>query len=144
ILIANLIYGMYFTQSLWYKITDRTRYGAWQSLVEMVVAVSLNFLLIPLYGYMGSAVALLISYMVVLTISYFLGQKYYPVPYNLKRISLYFIVAFALYFISLVFANMHQFAKYGIGTVLIGLFAAIVFVFEKNDLKGLFKTNKKK
>lgn len=144
ILIANLVYGMYFTQSLWYKITDRTRYGAWQSIIEMVVAVSLNFLLIPLYGYMGSAVALLTSYMVVLTISYFLGQKYYPVPYNLKRIGLYFIAAAALYSISLVFADMHQMVKYAIGTVLIGLFAVLVFAFEKNDLKGLFKTNKKR
>jgi len=144
ILIANLIYGMYFTQSLWYKITDRTRYGAWQSLVEMVVAVSLNFLLIPFYGYMGSAVALLASYMVVLTISYSLGQKYYPVPYNLKRIGLYFAAALALYFVSMLFISMHPIIKYGIGTVLIGLFAALVFVFEKNDLEGLFKTNKKR
>jgi O-antigen/teichoic acid export membrane protein len=144
ILIANLIYGMYFTQSLWYKITDRTRYGAWQSIIEMVVAVSLNFLLIPIYGYMGSAVALLTSYMVVLTISYFLGQKYYPVPYNLKRIGLYFTAAAALYSVSLMFADMHQLVKYTVGTLLIGLFAAIVFVFEKSELKGLFKTNKKK
>jgi O-antigen/teichoic acid export membrane protein len=144
ILIANLIYGMYFTQSLWYKITDRTRYGAWQSLAEMVVAVSLNFLLIPFYGYMGSAAALLTSYIVVLTISYFLGQKYYPVPYNLKRIGLYFIVAFTLYFVSLLFADMNRLLQYTAGTALIGLFAAIVFVFEKNDLKGLFITNKKR
>jgi O-antigen/teichoic acid export membrane protein len=144
ILIANLIYGMYFTQSLWYKITDRTRYGAWQSIAEMAVAVSLNFLLIPFYGYMGSAVALLTSYMVVLTISYFLGQKYYPVPYNFKRIGLYFAVALALYFLSTLFVSMHQLVKYAVGTVLIALFAVLVFVFEKNDLKGLFKTNKKK
>jgi O-antigen/teichoic acid export membrane protein len=135
---------MYFTQSLWYKVTDRTRYGAWQSIAEMIVAVSLNFLLIPIYGYMGSAVALLTSYIAVLTISYFLGQKYYPVPYNLKRIGLYFIAAATLYSVSLLFEGIHQLIKYAIGTVLIGLFAVLVFVFEKNDLKGLFKTNKKK
>jgi O-antigen/teichoic acid export membrane protein len=135
---------MYFTQSLWYKITDRTRYGAWQSIAEMVVAVSLNFLLIPFYGYMGSAVALLTSYMVVLTISYFFGQKYYPVPYNLKRIGLYFTAALLLYFVSLLFISMHPLVKYAFGTVLIGLFAVLVFVFEKNDLKALFKTNKRK
>jgi O-antigen/teichoic acid export membrane protein len=110
----------------------------------MVVAVSLNFLLIPFYGYMGSAAALLTSYMVVLTISYFLGQKYYPVPYNLKRIGLYFTAAAVLYALSLVFADMQQLVKYAVGTVLIGLFAAVVFILEKNDLKALFKTNKKK
>jgi O-antigen/teichoic acid export membrane protein len=144
ILIANLIYGMYFTQSLWYKITDRTRYGAWQSIAEMLVAISLNLLLIPLYGYMGSALALLMSYITVLTISYFLGQKYYPVPYNLKRIGLYFIITFILYLISLLFKDMHRLIQYSVGTLLIGLFGAIVFLFEKNDIKALFKTNKKK
>lgn len=144
ILIANLIYGMYFTQSLWYKITDRTHYGAWQSIAEMVVAVSLNFILIPFYGYMGSAVALTTSYLVVLTISYFLGQKYYPVPYNLKRIGFYFAAAAMLYIVSLAFSEMNSLVKYILGTILIGMFAAIVFTFEKNDLKALFKTNKKK
>lgn len=144
ILIANLIYGMYFTQSLWYKITDRTRFGAWQSIVEMAVAVSLNFLLIPFYGYMGSAVALITSYIVVLSISYFFGQKYYPVPYNLKRIGIYFTVAIGLYFVSQLFNQMQQIIQYSVGTVMIVLFALLVYVFEKNELAGLFKFNKKK
>lgn len=142
ILMANLIYGMYYTQSLWYKITDKTRYGATQSVITSVVSIGLNFLLIPIFGYMGSAVTLLFSYLLVLVISYFQGEKYYPVPYNLKRIGIYFAVALALYFVSILFISMHPMIKYGIGTVLIGLFAALVFSFEKNDLKGLFKTNK--
>ena len=143
ILMANLIYGMYFTQSLWYKVTDKTQYGAWQSLAEAAVAISLNVLLIPLFGYMGSAFALLTSYIVVLTISYFLGNKYYPVPYPLKRIATYFGIALILYFVSLLFTHFQPVVKYFTGIVFIAIFAGFVYFFEKRELKGLFKFNKK-
>jgi len=144
ILMANLIYGMYYTQSLWYKVTDKTKYGAYQGIIEAIVAVSLNILLIPIYGYMGSAVALFTSYIVVLTISYFLGQKYYPVPYNLKKIAVYFIIALFLYAVAMAFKTSHSIVNYAIGTLLIGIFSFVVFTFEKNELKSLFKFNKKK
>ncbi|HSM49603.1 MAG TPA: oligosaccharide flippase family protein, partial [Draconibacterium sp.] len=144
ILMANLIYGMYFTQSLWYKVTDKTKYGAYQSIIEAIVAVSLNILLIPIYGYMGSAVALFTSYIVVLTISYFLGQKYYPVPYNLKKIAVYFIIALVLYAVAMVFRTSHSLVNYAVGTLFIGVFTAAVFTFEKSEIKSLFKINKKK
>jgi O-antigen/teichoic acid export membrane protein len=144
ILMANLIYGMYYTQSLWYKVTDKTKYGAYQSIIEAIVAISLNIVLIPLYGYMGSAVALFTSYLVVLTISYFLGRKYYPVPYNLKKIAVYFLIAMALYTVSTLISTSNSMVNYAIGTLFIGIFAAAVFTFEKNELKGLFKFNKKK
>jgi len=144
ILMANLIYGMYFAQSLWYKVTDKTKYGAYQSLIGAAVAISLNVILIPVYGYMGSAVALLISFSVILVISYFTGHKYYPVPYDLKRIATYFAMAMSLYFISTLLGSFTQMIKYAIGTVFIGIFAATVFIYEKNDLSSLFRINKKK
>lgn len=144
ILMANLIYGMYYTQSLWYKITDKTRYGATQSVIASVVSITLNFLLIPVFGYMGSAFTLLFSYVLVLVISYFQGEKYYPVPYNLKRIGIYFTMALLLFFISGFFQSFNPFVKAGLGTLLIFVFLGTVYAFEKKDLKGLFKLNKKK
>jgi len=93
---------------------------------------------------MGSAVALFTSYIVVLTISYFLGQKYYPVPYNLKKIAVYFVIALILYAVAMVFKTSHSIVNYAIGTLFIGIFAVVVFTFEKNELKSLFKFNKKK
>jgi O-antigen/teichoic acid export membrane protein len=125
-------------------VTDKTKYGAWQSIVEAVVAISLNVLLIPLFGYMGSAFALLTSYIVVLTISYFLGNKYYPVPYPLKRIATYFGIALILYFVSLLFTHFQPVVKYFAGIVFIAVFAGFVYLFEKKELKGLFKFNKKR
>lgn len=144
ILMANLIYGMYYTQSLWYKITDKTRYGATQSVITSVVSIGLNFLLIPVFGYMGSAVTLLFSYVLVLVISYFQGEKHYPVPYNLKQIGIYFTVALSLFFISWSFHSFNFFIKTALGTLFIFVFCGTVYIFEKNDLKALFKTNKKK
>lgn len=144
ILMANLIYGMYYTQSLWYKIIDKTRYGATQSVIASVVSIALNFLLIPVFGYMGSAVTLLFSYVLVLVISYFQGEKYYPVPYDLKRIGIYFTLALSLFFISWSFHGFNTLTKTGLGAMLIFVFCGTVYAFEKNDLKGLFKTNKKR
>jgi O-antigen/teichoic acid export membrane protein len=144
ILMANLLYGIYFAQSLWYKVTDKTRYGAYQSLIGAAVAVTLNILLIPVYGYMGSAVALLVSFGVILLISYFTGQKHYPVPYDLKRIATYFTIALTLYFISGFFSSFHTVIKYSINTIFLLIFLASVFMFENRELKGLFKFNKKK
>lgn len=143
ILMANLLYGIYFAQSLWYKVTDKTKYGAYQSLVGATVAVTLNILLIPVYGYMGSAVALLVSFVVILLISYFTGQKHYPVPYDLKRIATYFTIALTLYFISGFFGSFHPVIKYSISTLFLFIFLASVFMFENRELKGLFKINKK-
>ena len=144
ILMANLLYGIYFGQSLWYKITDKTKYGAYQSIIGAVVAVTLNILLIPVLGYMGSAIALFISFLVILVISYFTGQKYYPVPYDLKRIATYFTISVTLYFVSGFFALFQPLIKYAISTLFILIFAASVFIFEKNELMDLFKFNKKK
>jgi len=144
ILMANLLYGIYFAQSLWYKITDKTKYGAYQSLIGATVAVTLNILLIPVYGYMGSAVALLVSFVVILLISYFTGQKHYPVPYDLKRIGIYFTITLMLYFVSLFFDSFRPVIKYSISTLFLFIFLASVFMFENSELKGLFKLNKKK
>jgi energy-coupling factor transporter transmembrane protein EcfT len=80
----------------------------------------------------------------VLVISYFQGEKYYPVPYDLKRIGIYFALALSLFFISGLFQSFNPFVKAGSGTLLIFLFLGTVYAFEKKDLKGLFKLNKKK
>lgn len=144
VLMANLLYGIYFAQSLWYKVTDKTKYGAYQSLIGAAVAVTLNILLIPVFGYMGSAVALLASFLVILIISYFAGQKYYPVPYDLKRIAVYFFISLLIYSISGFFGSFHFLIKYSANTILLLVFFAAVFVLEKNELISLFKFNKKK
>jgi O-antigen/teichoic acid export membrane protein len=129
---------------MWYKLTDMTRYGAYISIGGAIVTITLNVILIPVYGYKGSAFALFVTFFGMMVISYFLGQKYYPIPYNLKRIFTYFLIAGILFLISIITIHISPIVKYLINTVLLIIFLFSVYQLEKNDLKRLFKINKKK
>ena len=144
VLLANLFFGIYFALSMWYKLTDLTRFGAYIALGGSIITVILNILLIPVYGYKGSAWALLVSFISITVISYFLGRKYYPIPYNLKRIGTYFLVAVILFVISTFTNSLINSLKYISNGFLMVAFLMSVYRFEKNQLKGLFKMNKKK
>ncbi|MCC7232516.1 MAG: polysaccharide biosynthesis protein [Bacteroidia bacterium] len=100
LLMANLCLGVYLNLSIWYKLSDRTRWGAWLSLAGAVLTLVFNFLLIPPLGYMGAAWTTLISYAFMMVLSYFYGQKVYRVPYNVKAFVQYVVFVLILYFIS--------------------------------------------
>ena len=144
ILLANLFFGIYFALSMWYKLTDMTRYGAYIAIIGAIITISLNVILIPVFGYKGSAFTVLVCFFTMAVISYFLGQKYYPIPYNLKRIALYFLLSAVIFIISMITSTQAAFLKYFIHTILIFGFIISVFVLEKKELTPLFKINKKK
>lgn len=144
ILLANLFFGIYFALSLWYKLTDMTRFGAYIAVGGSVATISLNFILIPVFGYAGSAFALLACFFAMMVVSYFLGQKYYPIPYPIKRILTYFAIALALFAVSRFTTQAPPVFKYPAHTVLLFIFMGFIFMFEKNELMRLFKINKKK
>ena len=139
VLMANLFFGIYFALSLWYKLTDMTRYGAYIALTGAIFSLSLNFLLIPLWGYMGSAVAVFISYFVMVIFSYFLGRKYYPIPYNLKRIGIYFFIVTGLYVISIFTGSAPTLLKYTFNTVLLLFYLFSVFKLEEKQISRLYR-----
>jgi len=101
LLLANLFLGLYYNLSIWYKLTDKTLYGGYIMSIGALITVVLNVLFIPTYGYMASACATLICYFSVTAISYYYGQKYYPINYDLKRIFGYTAIAVSLYLISI-------------------------------------------
>ena len=144
ILMANLFFGIYFTLSLWYKLKDMTRYGAYMALTGAAVTLVLNFLLLPVMGYMGSAIAVFACFFVMMTLSYFLGQKYYPIPYNLKRIGAYFLVAVVIYVLSLFTSTQTPVFKFSIHLLFIAMYVLVILKWEKKELRGLFKFSKKK
>lgn len=134
LLIANLFLGMYYNLSVWYKLTDRTPWGGYIMAVGAVITVVLNVWWIPKIGYLGSAWATLICYATVTAISYYFGQKYYPVPYDLKRIFGYLAAAIGLYFISVFFAKQTEavaFVCMAFNTGLLLLFCGLVYRAEK-------------
>ncbi len=89
LMLANVFLGIYYNQSVWYKLSDRTRTGGMIALIGAAITIGLNLLLIPIIGYMGSAWATLACYSAMAAISYALGQKHWPVPYHVGRILLY-------------------------------------------------------
>lgn len=141
IMLANLFFGIYFTLSLWYKLTDMTRYGAYISIFGAVITISLNFILIPVFGYKGSAAALLTAFFIMMVISYFLGQKYYPVPYNLKRIGAFFLAAAIVYILSLFTYSQPVSIKFTVNTFLLFGYIFTVYKLEKSQLKQFISRN---
>jgi O-antigen/teichoic acid export membrane protein len=136
IIIANFCLGIYHNLSVWYKITDRTKFGAYISVLGAILTLALNFWLIPIIGYKGSAIATLVAYGSMMVVSYYYGQKYYPIPYNLKKMSLYLLISSAFSVISF-YVYRDQFL---IGIGLMILYLIMVFMLEKNQLKQLIKS----
>ena len=97
VMVGEIIKGVYFNLSFWYKLTDRTIWGAWFSGAGCLVLVACNLLFVPHFGYMACAWSGVIGYTVAMLLSYFTGQKYYPIDYPLKRIFAYVALTAVLY-----------------------------------------------
>lgn len=99
LLIANVFLGIYFNQSIWYKLTNKTKFGAYISIGGAFLTILINYLFIPAYGYMASAWATLIVYALQMVASYLLGQRYFPINYNLRKFALYLGASLLFFFL---------------------------------------------
>ncbi|WP_347067087.1 polysaccharide biosynthesis C-terminal domain-containing protein [Flavobacterium sp. WV_118_3] len=136
IILANFFLGIYTSLSVWYKLIDRTKVGAYISIVGAVVTLVLNYALIPTYSYMGSAIATLAAYGTMMSISYFMGNKYYPIPYDKKRILGYLIVSSVLAGLSFYVPTLHN---YYFGVLAILAFGYFIYRNEKDTLLRIMK-----
>ena len=136
ILIANMFYGIVFNLSIWFKLSDKTYYGTIIAVIGSIVTLLCFFILIPRIGYMGAAIAHLACYAVMMSVSYFWGQRIMPIPYQIGRITIYCIVAAILFFVSTLTSEMSALLKLSLNTMMILMFLGIVFIMErKNPLK---------
>jgi O-antigen/teichoic acid export membrane protein len=135
ILLANFCLGIYHNLSVWYKITDNTKYGAYISIVGAVVTLVINIIFIKEFSYKASAVATLMAYGIMMFLSYYYGRKYYPIPYNLKKIGMYLFVS--VLFSALSFYKFRE--HYMVGISMLIVFLTIIFLSEKKQLKQLLK-----
>jgi len=133
LLFAKLLFGILFNLSIWYKVTDRTKFGVLIAGTGAAITIFANIILIPRIGYYGSALASLASYIVMLIISYYLSRKYYPIKYELKKISLYVIIALGLFFMSRLDIFYNQTIYYISVSILILAFAGFAFIKEKKS-----------
>lgn len=128
---ANLFLGVFYNLSVWFKLTDKTKTGAMISLTGALITLVLNFILIPVMGYMGAAWATFVCYGVMMVISWYLGQKYYPVNYNLRTSGMYSLLALCIYIISLFTDNLNSPAQITLNIMLLFLFLLIVYLKER-------------
>jgi O-antigen/teichoic acid export membrane protein len=131
---ANVLLGIYTNQSIWYKLSHKTRYGAMISIIGALITVALNLIFIPMYGYMASAWATFACYGSMVLISYLLGQKHYPIPYNLRKVGLYVLLAFGLFMIRwrLDINEDFNWLQFLYNNALIGVYLAIVLFLDKS------------
>lgn len=140
-MLAELCFGVFFNLSLWYKLTDRTQWGMYLSLLCFALMLGLNLWLVPAIGipdgYMGSAWAALISYFTVMVVSYFLGRKYYPLPYQTGRMFLYLLFAGILYFAGCYAEEiLASWMLYAVRALLLAVYIATVVVAERLPIPG--------
>ncbi|MGY3215026.1 lipopolysaccharide biosynthesis protein [Mucilaginibacter sp. HD30] len=134
LLFGYISLGVYMNLSVWYKLSDQTKYGLYISGIGAIITIILNVIFIPKYSYMASAWTSLIAYSGMMILSYLWGQKHYPIPYNLKKSITYILSAVFLVYISFYVFNRNIF----IGNGLLIAFASVALYFEWKNLKSIF------
>jgi len=142
LLLANLFLGIFYNFSIWYKLNDMTRYGAYLAVFGAAVTIILNLILIPIYGYVGSAWATFICYFLMTLLSYFWGQKYYYVPYKIKNSIIYLVLSLFIYFISILIKLEKLYLNMILNTVLFSGFLFFVYLNERKLLLRIKTKNK--
>lgn len=145
LLFANVCLGIYYNQSVWYKLSNKTKYGAYIALFGASITVLINVLFIPMYGYMASAWATLLAYLTQMVLSYYWGQKHYPIPYNTRKFFLYIGSAIGIYCLfSLVRTGLKLSLKeMNVGLLFMGnlLIAGYIYMVYRNE-KAFFKVKR--
>ena len=140
VMMAEILMGIYFNLSFWYKLTGKTWWGAVMSAVGCVVLVAINIVFVPKVGYMACAWGGLAGYGVCVLLSYFIGQKHYRVPYPVGTILGYFVLALALYYLTTLTAHLpHLWLRLVLNTLLLVVYVAVVAWNERALLQPLLK-----
>jgi O-antigen/teichoic acid export membrane protein len=139
LLLANVLLGVYYNFSVWYRLRDRTGLGAVVALGGALITVVLNVALVPVMGYAGSAWAALACYFFLCFATWITGRTHYPVPYPLGRMALYLLLVVGLCVLSYAVDSVlpSSWAQFGVHTVLMLAYPAAVFALEKDELKRL-------
>ena len=139
VLWTYIFQGVYFNLSFWYKLTDKTQWGAYFSILGVVITFALQAIFVPRIGYMASAASSTVCYFVIMLLSYFVGRKHLEIPYDLRRIGIYTLLVLALlagYYSLAQLLPTNEWLKMGVGTLLLIIYCVI---FYRLDGKTLIK-----
>ncbi|MDY5826899.1 MAG: lipopolysaccharide biosynthesis protein [Candidatus Limisoma sp.] len=137
VMAAEILMGIYFNLSFWYKLIDKTRWGAVFSFVGCAVLIAINVVFVPRYGYMACAWAGVAGYGVATVVSYVVGQRKYPIAYDIRSIGLYMLVAVVLFAASQLQPWGAQWLRMAVNTALLGVFVAMIIKVEHINLRRL-------
>ena len=144
VMIAEIFMGIYFNLSFWYKLIDETWWGAIFSGIGCAVLLAINFIFVPKYGYFACAWGGFAGYGVCMVLSYLVGQKRAPIPYDLKSAFGYFALAIALFFLQRALPIESKAWTLVVNTLLLLVFVAVLLWFERDLVKGVLGKIKKK
>ena len=139
VLWTYIFQGVYFNLSFWYKLTDKTQWGAYFSLIGVVITFALQAIFVPRIGYMASAASSTVCFFVLMALSYFVGRKHLEIPYDLRRIGIYTGIVVAIlagYYALAHFLPINEWTKMGIGTILLIIYCVL---FYRMDGRALIK-----
>ena len=136
LLLAIVFLGIYYNQSIWYKLSNHTRFGAYIAIIGAFITFFINFRFIPIYGYLASAWATLIVYGFQMILSYLLGQKYYPIAYNVKRFLMYLGTVIGFYFIT-VWINLEASSvqQFLVNNTFVVIYLFLIYKIEKPKIR---------
>jgi O-antigen/teichoic acid export membrane protein len=137
VLLANLFLGIYHNLSIWYKLTDKTYYGMYFSIIGAIITIILNLLLIPSFGFIASAWITLVAYSMMSLMSYFYGKKYYKIPYDIGKINLYLLSSILLSSISFLYFRNNLW----VSSIMIISFIGYIIINERKEILTLVKKN---
>ncbi|MEK6152796.1 oligosaccharide flippase family protein [Flavobacteriaceae bacterium 3-367] len=134
IVLASFFLGIYHNLSVWYKVTDRTKFGAYISVIGAILTIVINYTFIPDFGYRASAMATLVAYGTMMFLSFFFGRMYYPIPYNFRKITFYLVLSIVFSVLSFYIFNRNLI----VGSILLLVFLGLVYKLENDKLKKIF------
>lgn len=137
VLMSNLLFGIFFNLSVWYKVTDRTRFGAYLAGIGSVITILGNIIFVPKFGFVASAWSSLVCYSVMVLGSYLLMKKYYPIPYNVGRLVSYIVIALLMFYGFQTLNIKNEWLKYSYTSLNIIVFIAAFVILEKINIKKL-------
>jgi O-antigen/teichoic acid export membrane protein len=142
--LGYIFIGIYYNLSVWYKLTNKNLYGAYITVVGVIITVVFNYLLVPYFGYVGSAWATFLCYGYMMVISFVRGQKYYPIPYAWKKLCAYIIICVLLFFMqrAIIYFIPNTILYYVLALFFISAFMWFIVQVERKELSKIPYLNK--
>jgi O-antigen/teichoic acid export membrane protein len=130
VLFSYIFQGVFFNLSLWYKLVDKTMYGAWFSVLGLVITLAINIIFVPIFSYIASAWAAFVCYLIMMLVSYYFGQKHLPINYDLKTIGLYTGLTVVLFVASMIIYTPNGMLNIALKSVLMFVY---LYILVKRD-----------